>query len=243
MRVNSGVPAIKKEKAYLRIVDVIIRLIAEGKVEYQDRFYTEQELMTMLGVSRPTLREALRVLEFLGVTTVSPRNGISIRKPSDQEGYLPLLYILAFEKTTGKELFELRQALQLEMTVLAAQSRTEEDLRDLQELLAEMERQLDADADVFYALDYRFHQRIVEAADNHLVLKLMNTIGPMLQNQLLRHGRRDTTKQRRATLEEHRCIVENIAAGSRAEARDAMERHLADSRRDAWLEGSFPITF
>ena len=61
-----GVPAIKKEKAYLRIVDVVIRMIAEGKVEYQDRFYTEQELMTMLGVSRPTLREALRVLEFLG---------------------------------------------------------------------------------------------------------------------------------------------------------------------------------
>ena len=239
---ENGVPSIKKEKAYLRIVDVVIRLIAEGKVDYQDRFYTEQELMTMLGVSRPTLREALRVLEFLGVTTVSPRNGISIRKPSDQEGYLPLLYILAFEKTTGRELFELRQALQLEMTALAAQSRTGEDLQDLQALLEEMERGLGTDDDAFYTLDHRFHQRIVEAAGNHLVLKLMNTIGPILRNQLLRHGRRDTTKQRRATLEEHRCIVEHIAAGNSAAARDAMERHLADSRRDARLEGSCPIT-
>ena len=241
MRVESGVPSIKKEKAYLRIVDVIIRLIAEGKVDYQERFYTEQELMTMLGVSRPTLREALRVLEFLGVTTVSPRNGISIRKPSDQEGYLPLLYILAFEKTTGRELFELRQALQLEMATLAARSCTEADLEDLQALLKAMEQGLSADDEVFYTLDHRFHQRIVEAAGNHLVLKLMNTIGPMLQNQLLRHGRKNTTKQRRATLEEHRCIVEYIAAGDGAAARDAMERHLADSCRDARLEGS-PIS-
>jgi len=241
--VDNGVPSIKKEKAYLRIVDVVIRLVAEGKVEYHDRFYTEQELMTMLGVSRPTLREALRVLEFLGVTTVSPRNGISIRKPSDQDGYLPLLYILAFEKTTGQELFELRQALQLEMTALAAQSRSEEDLWALQRLLEEMEQQLDADDDTFYSLDHKFHQQIVEATGNHLVLKLMNTIGPMLRNQLLRHGKKDTTKQRQMTLEEHRCIVEHIAAGRSAAARDAMERHLADSRRDAQLEGTSPIPF
>lgn len=238
---ESSVPAIKKEKSYLRIVDIVIRLIAEGKVEYNDRFYTEQELMIMLGVSRPTLREALRVLEFLGVTTVSPRNGISIRRPSDQDGYLPLLYILAFEKTSGKELFELRQALQLEMTALASRNRSEKDLQNLNELLEEMERQLNAEDESFYTLDYCFHQRILEASGNHLVMKLMNTIGPLLHNQLLRHGKKDTTKQRKATLEEHRLIVDQIAAGNSIAARDAMERHLADSRRDAQLEDDFPI--
>ena len=66
-----SVPTIKKEKAYLRIVDTVMDLIAQGKVGYDDHFYTEQELLTMLGVSRPTLREALRVLEFLGVATVT----------------------------------------------------------------------------------------------------------------------------------------------------------------------------
>ena len=129
------------------------------------------------------------------------------------------------------------------MTALAARNRTEEDLRDLQQLLKEMEEQLGAEDDVFYTLDYRFHQRIVKTAENHLVLKLMNTIGPMLQNQLLRHGRKDTTKQRRATLEEHRRIVEFVTAGNSVDARDAMERHLADSRRDANVEGSFPVSF
>ena len=68
----------------------------------------------MLGVSRPTLREALRVLEFLGIATVAPRRGILINQPRDSEGYLPLLSVLLFERITDRELFELRQALQIE---------------------------------------------------------------------------------------------------------------------------------
>jgi len=91
-----------REKSYLRIVGTIMDMIAQGKVQYGDRLYNEQELVAMLGVSRPTLREALRVLEFLGVATVVPHKGITINRPSETGGYLPLLYILSFEKTTGK---------------------------------------------------------------------------------------------------------------------------------------------
>ena len=88
-----------REKSYLRIVGTIMDMIAQGKVQYGDRLYNEQELVAMLGVSRPTLREALRVLEFLGIATVVPHKGITISKPNESGGYLPLLYILAFEKT------------------------------------------------------------------------------------------------------------------------------------------------
>lgn len=229
------VPAIKKEKAYLRIVDTVIRLVAEGKVQYHDRFYTEQELMTMLGVSRPTLREALRVLEFLGVAEVSPHNGISIRSPSEEDGYLPLLYILAFEKTDDRELFELRQALQLEMTAQAAVRQDAASVAALGEVLAQMEAALESEGDLFSRLDYEFHQCVIRAADNRLVLKLMNTIGPMIRQQLDEHSRSRGVELRRKTLAAHREIVEKIAAGQAEAARDAMYRHLTDSRRDAGL--------
>lgn len=238
-----NVPAIKKDKAYLRIVDIVIQMIAEGKVDYNEKFYNEQDLMGMLGVSRPTLREALRVLEFLDVINVSPRNGISIKAPSSHGGYPPLLYILAFEKTTGREIFELREALQLEMAALAAKNRSAKDLADLEDLLQNMEQQLDAELDAFSALDYQFHLRIIEAAGNHLVMKLMNTISPVLYNQLLRHGEKESTKQRRATLNEHRSIVKKIAEQDSTAARAAMEQHLTDSRRDAQLETDLPVHY
>ena len=239
---DNGIPAIKKEKAYLRIVDVVMDLIARGKVDYNDHFYTEQELMTMLGVSRPTLREALRVLEFLGVATVTPHKGISINKPSDQGGYLPLLYILTFEKTSGRELFELRQALQLEMTALAAQRRTETHLETLRNLINRMEEAKDADPEVFSQLDYDFHQQIIAASGNRLVGKLMDTISPMIQNQLMDHIRSEGLDHRKLTLQYHRQIVDQIAAGDGEAARQAMYDHLAHSRRDAETAAN-PIEF
>ena len=99
---------IRSQKAYRTIVRTIVGLIARGELEYGNRLYNEQELMAMLGVSRPTLREALRVLEFLGIATVAPRRGILINQPQDSEGYLPLLSVLLFERITDRELFELR---------------------------------------------------------------------------------------------------------------------------------------
>jgi len=233
---NKSISAIKKEKSYLKIVDTVMELIAQNKVVYDDHFYTEQELIAMLGVSRPTLREALRVLEFLGIATVTPHKGISINRPTDQGGYLPLLYILTFEKTTDRELFELRQAMQLEMTALAAQRRTEEDLQRLYELVAQMKQEKTTDAEIFSQLDYAFHQQIILASGNRLVGKLMDTIAPMIRQQLTDHIRNESVEHRDQTLDYHRQIVEKIEARDSDAARQAMYEHLTDSRRDARQE-------
>lgn len=235
-KLSSGI----REKTYLRIVDVIMDLIAEGKVRYGDRLYNEQELMTMLGVSRPTLREALRVLEFLGIATVVPHKGISINRPSQQGGYLPLLYILSFEKTTGKELFQLRQALQLEMAAQAAVTCTVEDLQVLEEMILQMQLQKTADAQVLSQLDDEFHQKLLEVSGNRLVYKLMDTIRPMIRNQLTEHIRNETIAHRDQTIRDHQRIVKCLAQHDPIAARQAMYDHLTDSRRDA---GNEPVTF
>lgn len=228
--------AIRREKAYLRIVDTIVRIIAEGKVEYNDKFYSEPELMAMLGVSRPTLREALRVLEFLDIISVSPRKGISIKAPDNTSGYLPLLYMLAFEKTTERELFELREAMQLEMTASAAKNRTEDDLAALENILDEMEKNLGSTNEIFFDLDHRFHLRIVEAAGNSLILKLMHTMSPILQNQLLRQGSKVAAKDRKRTLDEHRSVLKCILEKDDIGAKSTMEQHLVRSRQGVQLE-------
>lgn len=233
-------PKTIREKTYLRIVGVIMDMIAEGKVQYGDRLYNEQELMEILDVSRPTLREALRVLEFLGIATVVPHKGISINKPSQDGGYLPLLYILSFEKTTNKELFELRQALQLEMVVLAAAHCTWGDIQMLRNLITQMENQKIADHVTMSRLDDEFHQKILRVAGNRLICKLMETIRPMIREQLERHTQNETIYDREGTIADHKRIVDCLERGDGAGARQAMYMHLAASRRDA---GSEPVKF
>ena len=229
-----------REKSYLRIVGTIMDMIAQGKVQYGDQLYNEQELVNMLGVSRPTLREALRVLEFLGIATVVPHKGISINQPSEQGGYLPLLYILSFEKTTGKELFELRQALQLEMVSVAAVNRTEADIQLLRDMIRQMEAQKYADADIMSQLDDAFHQKLLEISGNRLVCKLMETIRPMIRKQLEDHIQNETMAHRDKTITDHSRIVECLERGDPVAARQAMFLHLTDSRRDA---GDEPVPF
>ena len=98
-------------KTYLRILDTIINQIADGTIKYDEKFYTEQELTNLFQVSRPTLREALRVLEFLGITTVKPHRGIYIHHPVTTGGYPALRHILTFEQPSQQELAELCAAL------------------------------------------------------------------------------------------------------------------------------------
>lgn len=229
-----------REKSYLRIVGKVMDMIAAGKVQYGDRLYNEQELVNLLGVSRPTLREALRVLEFLGIATVVPHKGISINRPSEHGGYLPLLYILSFEKTTGKELFELRQALQLEMVAVAATTRTQEDVDALRNMVQQMEEQKSADANIMSELDDAFHQKLLEISGNRLICKLMETIRPMIRKQLEGHIQNETLAHRDQTIADHKRIVDCLAQGDGAAARQAMYLHLTDSRRDA---GDEPVAF
>lgn len=228
-----------RDKSYLRSVGVIMDMIAEGKLQYGDQLYKEQELAEMLGVSRPTMREALRVLEFLGIASAVPHKGISISRPSETGGYLPLLYILAFEKTTGKELFELRQAMQLEMVAVAADNATKDDVAALYELISQMEAQL-PDDDAFARLDDEFHRKLLEISGNRLIYKLMETIRPMIRNQLNERARMMSVEARGRTVMAHRLIVEFVERGDGNGARQAMYLHLTGSRLSA---GNEPVKF
>ena len=131
---NYALSPVETRKIYLSIVEEFINSIVDGRFEYGSRLYNEAELMKILNVSRATLREALRVMEFMGIVTVSPRKGIRINDPAQTNGYLPLVYMLMFEKISSVELFEIRRALQYEMVSSAADRRSEENLKRLQEI-------------------------------------------------------------------------------------------------------------
>ena len=145
-----------------------------------------------------------------------------------------------FEKTTDKELFELRQALQMEMVSIAAACRTREDICILWDMIAQMEKQKMAEAEVLSMLDDEFHQKLLEITGNRLVCKLMDTIRPMIRKQLEGHIQNETLQHRDQTIADHRRIVECLERGDGAAAKQAMYLHLTDSRRDA---GAEPVKF
>ena len=223
---NYALSPVETRKIYLSIVEEFINCIVDGRFEYGSRLYNEAELMKILNVSRATLREALRVMEFMGIVTVSPRKGIRINDPAQTNGYLPLVYMLMFEKISSVELFEIRRALQYEMVSSAADRRSEENLKRLQEIHEDLIQAEYADYTQFAKADYDFHMQIAHCSENRLGIKLMQTMGLMLQEQLTEGVRNYPQEKSALIIQSHAAILHAIERQDQHEAKRCMLEHL-----------------
>lgn len=208
---------VKNKKAYFQIIETFIHLIIDNQLEYGERLYNEAELMGILDVSRPTLREALRVMEFLGIVISDPKNN---------NYYLPLTYILAFEKTSNTDLFELRMSIELEMVGLAALRGTDADFAELKRVSDELINLPRGDIKNFTRLDQLFHMTILNCAKNELCSKLMNTLNALIYEQLEQIHLALTNDDRNNTIEKHDAIYKALISRNEELSRKAMRDHL-----------------
>jgi len=222
-------PTIKvrqKKKAFKQIIEAILVMIADGTLSYGSSLYNEEELCQILGVSRPTLREALRVMELLGMVSVRPRKGIMINKPNFDEGYLPISYILSFEKASAHDILELRSAIQIEMIYKAALNRTQEQLDALFEIMTKAEEDATMSNEEFTVYDEKFHQQIILCSGNMLAYKMILTLGDVIENHLMEINKKPMPGRRAATIAHHREIAECIAKKDPVGAQSIMRVHL-----------------
>ena len=216
---------ISNPKMYYSIIVSIVDMIKEGKLQYGQKLYKETELVEMLQVSRPTLREALRVLEFLGIVTTRPRKGIVINDPAQSTGYGPLEMILTFEKTDKQDLFELRRAIEIENAGNAALRSTEENLQILEGIDSELES-VSFEDDNFDELHSRFHLQIAKCAGNNLNLRLLNSVMLLIDQQVLWVYDNLSPEERTAVRKSHRNIYQAIKSGNREDAQSLMKFHM-----------------
>ncbi len=216
---------ISNPKMYYSIIVSIVGMIKEGKLQYGQKLYKEIELVEMLQVSRPTLREALRVLEFLGIVTTRPRKGIVINDPAQSTGYGPLEMILTFEKTDKQDLFELRRAIEIENAGNAALRSTEENLQILEGIDSELES-VSFEDDNFDELHSRFHLQIAKCAGNNLNLRLLNSVMLLIDQQVLWVYDNLSPEERTAVRKSHRNIYQAIKSGNREDAQSLMKFHM-----------------
>jgi len=216
---------IANKKMYYSIIVSIIDMIKEGTLQYGQRLYREDELVAMLQVSRPTLREALRVLEFLGIVTTRTRKGIVINDPAHSTGYVPLEMILTFEKTDKQDLFELRRAIEIENAGNAALRSSAENLIILEGIDKELESASFEDKS-FEDLHSRFHLQIAKCAGNQLNYRLLNSVMLLIDQQVLWVYDNLSPEERTAVRKSHRNIYQAIKSGRREEAQSLMSFHM-----------------
>ncbi|PIB46551.1 GntR family transcriptional regulator [Pseudomonas sp. 2822-15] len=153
--------------------------ITEGKWAIGERLPTEPELSAELGISRNTVREAMRVLAFSGLIEIRQGDGSYLRSMTD-----PLGAMRALSHCTLAQAQETRQILEVEAIGLAALRRTEDDLKGLREALERSGELYHGELEAYISADLVFHKRLVDAARNPALSELYQYFSSIVGAQL-----------------------------------------------------------
>ncbi|VVN22212.1 Pyruvate dehydrogenase complex repressor [Pseudomonas fluorescens] len=153
--------------------------ITEGVWTVGQRLPTEPELSAELGISRNTVREAMRVLAFSGLIEIRQGDGSYLRAVID-----PLDTLKALSRCSLEQARETRHILEVEAIGLAAIRRTDEDLIELRQALNISGDHYHGDLDSYIACDLVFHRRLVDAAHNPTLSELYRYFSSVVGAQL-----------------------------------------------------------
>jgi len=220
------------------IVHKVSNMILDGEISPGTRLPAERDLANRFNVSRPTLREAVHVLEALGLIEVRPGGGTYVsRKPTALSPRL-LENLLLRNGELMVELTETRRDFESQNAELATKNATSKDIQSLEKYLRAMVADVEAGRDDFKR-DIDFHLSIAEVTHNRV--RLFITTSMLLAHfEMLQDARRRMVRRHGQVvgdfLNEHQAIYLAIKERRPEEAREAMRAHLdAAFRRNQHL--------
>ncbi len=219
--------AVEQRRLYLQIAEQIRKLIGKGAVAPGERLPAERNLAHQLGVSRPSLREALIALEVEGLLDVRVGSGIYVALPDSQPRGARL------GGDSGPfEVIRARWMIEGECAALAARHGTAAQLRAIRAAHADLAREAKRHHNPLGA-DRAFHVRIAQATGNSALELVVQTLWDQRVGPLYRalEVKLEYPAMAGETLGEHKAVLDAILARRPAAARAAMRRHMDQTRK------------
>ena len=228
---SSHTPVVSNPPRLQGQVRLLLDHIESQGLQGGDRLEPERELAKILGISRPSLREAIQILQVQGRLRVKHGIGIFILDQADGE---KLRESLRTAQHRIEELFQMREILEAPAVEWAAERRSEEQLAEMK-LAAKALNQAIArkpvDFENLRRLDMEFHLTIVRSAQNQFLNQTLGTLQEIMfhsmDNTLKLPGRVDSSEH------EHGMILEAIEKRDSITARLMIIQHIHNAR-DAW---------
>jgi len=220
-----------------QVLDQIVEYIKKNNLQPGDRLGTEMEMAKRMGVSRGTVREAIKILVFRNVLEVRQGSGTYVSDGKTPLAGDPLgLELIQDQFKLTWDLHEMRMLLEPEIAYMAARNITDGQLDRLRRMCEEMER-LSAQRKKRMVVDVEFHVFLAECSGNLVVPKLI----PVLRQGVelfIKYTHRESTPE---SVAKHRDILEALEAHDPQWAKDMMLMHLTynsqEIRREAIRRG------
>jgi GntR family transcriptional repressor for pyruvate dehydrogenase complex len=228
--------AIKMDRLYVKVAKQLSRLITEGHIKPGERFPAERELAERLGVSRPTIREAMIALELSGAIEIRTGSGIYVTLQQARPHKLD-------DKGVGPfQILEARLLFETEACGLAATRITDEQLKRLRAAYAEMEEE-DKKEDAAEKADWKFHCIIAESCQNSAIYEVVNWLWVLRNQSELNTAFMERIRKEgvHPALADHKKIIAALEKRDPDAARAAMHEHIENATAaaashfgDAW---------
>ncbi len=217
--------------ANLRILsDYLANNIIKGTFKAGSKLPSDRTLSEILDLPRASVRDALKVLDALGVIHIKPGSGSYIASEMDDIFTFPFSWTFLLDDSINDEIFELREILEVKAVKDVCRNRDHPDFPKIAEVIAQEKDSFSRyDFSSFVEYDNRFHYFIAKCSGNKLLCSLLVTSKKILALANTLNGMSNVHKMT-AIHHEHMAIAEALQAGDSKGAAEAMKKHLKYSR-------------
>lgn len=171
--------SLKKESVVQSVINRLTDAIRDGELKPGDKIPSEPELAESLGIARSSVREAIKILTYLGVLESKRAEGTFVCSGYKESMIDPMVYGIILNQDSFDNLMELREMTEAGMMRLARIHHDKAQMEELKMILDEMKKAAlgkKVSADIFFGIDERFHDKIAEMADNPMAEKINRVV-------------------------------------------------------------------
>jgi GntR family transcriptional repressor for pyruvate dehydrogenase complex len=216
--------AIRKNRVHEEVAKQIERLILK-ELSPGDKLPGERELAEVLGVSRSSIRDAIRRLELMGL--VQPRQGAGtvVQEISPEALVTPLSNVIANKRQLVGQLLDFRKMLEPPLAARATTHASPQEIAEMEEILRRQDKKVRG-GEAAIEEDSQFHYSIAMASGNSVVLKVLDVVMDLLRETRARSLQTEGRPQK--SFAGHRRILAAIKRGDAEAAETAMRQHIED---------------
>lgn len=214
-----------QEKSYMKVINYIKKQIRHGELSIGGKLPAERELSDILGISRNSVREAIRTLDNMGIieSQHGAGNFLTGKFESSLEESLSMLFLL--NQIDYNQISQLRRALELEALLLAIDNMSDEEIHSLNHLVSQLEKETEENNVI---LDKRMHYTIALASNNTLIVSILQALSEVLDRFIVDLRREILSQEdsRRGLMEAHNEMIKSLMTRDKKLAYEAINKHF-----------------
>ncbi len=214
-----------QEKSYMKVINYIKKQIRSGELSIGAKLPAERELSEILGISRNSVREAIRTLDNMGLISSQQGAGNFLTGNFENNLVESLSMMFLLNQIDYRQVSELRRALEMEALMLAIDNITDEEIQTLVKIIAQLETDTEANNVV---LDKKMHYNIALASKNTLIINILQALSEVLDKFIVDLRREILSQEdsRKILMEAHNGMIESLITRDKNLAYESINKHF-----------------